>query len=121
MEGNIEIGDFVLSSVIHLKNSLQTNISFQLQTAISTVRLAYAYTETISFPSPIITAITHLKYSLSGTNEIPLSFVISSVLVGAKNYLGDFVGRNPSSLYFDDSILGDLDSLTLGEMDFTEI
>jgi hypothetical protein len=109
-----------ISAIPHLKNKLSTTISFYVNSTISAISLLIKNSVSVSYVDMSINAEPSSLYKVSVSSSIPMVASISGMLVGVYNYLGDFVGRNPDSIYFDADILGDLDSLTLGEMDFTE-
>jgi len=117
----ITIPDFAVSAIIHLKSAFSSTISFNIGTLIDGILIKYLLYPTLVIKDTTISVVSHIKYSLTGVSvEIPIGFSSTGVLVGVKNYLGDFVGRNPISTYYDDSTLGSMDTDILGDLDFTE-
>lgn len=117
---SMNIGDILLSSTVNLLNNLSTTISLSISYGISKMASLYELLSDFSFDVEI-SPIPNIYYSLDNIEySIPLDISFSNMRLGVFNYLGDFVGRNPNSVYFDSDTLGDLDSDTLGDMDFTE-
>lgn len=115
------ISSFSIANIIKVATKALSIIKIGSTSITSSLKLSQAlYNATVSIKSftetaRLISLITSLNNSITFSSSM-----VSTLITGSFNFLGDFVGRNPISSYYDDSTLGTLDVYTLGTMDFIE-